>query len=64
MYSLVGPAIGSAILIFLKIFLQQMHKGLVEVWAIILGLILLGVVLFAPTGVVGLYQKIFKKSGS
>jgi branched-chain amino acid transport system permease protein len=64
MYSLVGPAIGSAILIFLKIVLQQLHKGLVEIWAIILGLILLVVVLFAPTGVVGLYQKIFKKSGS
>ncbi len=64
MYSLVGPAIGSAILIFLKIFLQQLHPGLVETWAIILGLILLVVVLFAPTGVVGLYQRIFKKPES
>jgi branched-chain amino acid transport system permease protein len=62
MYSLVGPAIGSAVLIFMKIFLQQMHKGLVEIWAIILGLILLVVVLFAPGGLVGLYEKTFKKS--
>jgi branched-chain amino acid transport system permease protein len=62
MYSLVGPVIGSTILIFLKIVVQQLHKGLVEKWAIILGLILLVVVLFAPTGLVGLYQRIFKKS--
>jgi ABC-type branched-subunit amino acid transport system permease subunit len=46
----------------MKIFLQQMHKGLVEIWAIILGLILLVVVLFAPWGLVGLYEKTFKKS--
>ncbi len=46
MYSLVGPAIGSAILIFLKIILQQSHRSMVEMWAIVLGLILLVVVLF------------------
>ncbi len=62
MYSLLGPAIGSAVLIFMKIFLQQLHKGLVEIWAIILGLVLLAVVLFAPGGLVGIYQKVFKKS--
>jgi len=64
MYSFVGPAIGAAALIFLKIFSQQLHKGLVEVWAIILGLILLAVVLFAPSGLVGLYQRLFEKSKS
>jgi len=37
---------------------------MVEVWAIILGLILLVVVLFAPGGLVGLYQKMFSKSES
>jgi len=57
MYSLVGPAIGSTILIFLKILIQQIHQGLVEVWAIILGLILLVMVLFAPEGLVGLFEK-------
>ncbi|MBI5250519.1 MAG: branched-chain amino acid ABC transporter permease [Desulfomonile tiedjei] len=62
MYSLLGPAIGSAVLIFMKIFLQQLHKGLVEIWAIILGLVLLVVVLFAPGGLVGIYEKAFKKS--
>ncbi len=62
MYSFVGPAIGSSILIFLHIILQQIHQSLVEIWAIILGVILLGVVLFAPEGMVGLYFKIFKKS--
>lgn len=62
MYSFVGPAIGSSILIFLHIFLQQIHQSLVEIWAIILGVILLGVVLFAPEGVVGLYLKLTRKS--
>jgi len=62
MYSFVGPAIGSSILIFLHIILQQIHQSLVEIWAIILGIILLGVVLFAPEGMVGLYLKITKKS--
>ena len=62
MFSFVGPAIGSSILIFLHIILQQIHQSLVEVWAIVLGVILLGVVLFAPEGVVGLYLKLTKKS--
>jgi branched-chain amino acid transport system permease protein len=64
MYSLAGPAIGSAFLMFLKIVVQQSHKGLVEYWAIILGVVLLVVVLFAPGGLVGMYQQLFKKSGS
>jgi branched-chain amino acid transport system permease protein len=62
MYSFIGPAIGSSVLIFLHIFIQQLHQSLVEIWAIFLGLILLAVVLFAPEGLVGLYDKIFKKS--
>jgi len=62
MYSFIGPAIGSTVLIFLHIFIQQLHQSLVEIWAIFLGVILLGVVLFAPEGLVGLYDKIFKKS--
>ncbi|MCK4816807.1 branched-chain amino acid ABC transporter permease, partial [bacterium] len=62
MYSFGGPAIGSSVLIFLHIIIQQIHQSLVEIWAIILGIILLGVVLFAPEGLVGLYEKLFKKS--
>ncbi|MCG7854161.1 MAG: branched-chain amino acid ABC transporter permease [Methanosarcinaceae archaeon] len=62
MYSFIGPAIGSSILIFLHIFIQQIHQSLVEIWAIFLGLILLGVVLLAPEGLVGLYDRIFRKS--
>jgi branched-chain amino acid transport system permease protein len=62
MYSLVGPAIGSTVLIFLKIIVQQAHPSLVETWAIFLGLILLAVVLFAPGGLVGLYQRLSGKS--
>lgn len=64
MYSLVGPAIGSAVLMFLKIILQQLHRSMVEMWAIVLGLILLLVVLFAPGGMVGLYERMFGKSES
>jgi branched-chain amino acid transport system permease protein len=62
MYSLVGPAIGSAVLMFLKIVLQQLHRSMVEMWAIFLGIILLVVVLFAPGGIVGVYERIFGKS--
>ncbi len=64
MYSLVGPAIGSAVLMFIKIILQQLHRSMVEMWAIVLGIILLLVVLFAPGGMVGLYEKMFGKSES
>lgn len=61
-YAAVGPATGDAVLKTLGTNLQQVQKILVETWAIVLGLILLVVVLFAPTGFVGLYQKLFKKT--
>lgn len=64
MYSLAGPAVGSALLMFLKIVLQQMHRSMVEMWAIVLGSILLVVVLFAPGGLASLYDKLFHKSDS
>lgn len=64
MYSLVGPAIGSAVLMFLKIILQQLHRSMVEMWAIFLGIVLLVVVLFAPGGIVGVYERMFGKSES
>ncbi len=64
MYSLVGPVIGSTVLILLKILVQQSHRAMVEIWAIVLGLILLVVVLFAPGGLVGLYKVIFKRAKS
>lgn len=62
MYSFIGPAIGSTVLIFLHIIIQQIHQSLVEIWAIFLGFILLSVVLFAPEGLVGFYKKTFMKS--
>lgn len=62
MYSFIGPAIGSTILIFLRITLQQMHQNLVQSWALFLGIFLLPVVLFAPDGLVGLYEKKYRKS--
>jgi branched-chain amino acid transport system permease protein len=64
MYSLVGPAVGAAVLMFLKIVLQQLHRSLVETWAIILGLVLLVVVLFLPGGLAALYEKLFQRAES
>jgi branched-chain amino acid transport system permease protein len=64
MYSLVGPAIGSTVLTFLHIFLQQIHRSMVELWAIILGLVLLMVVLFAPGGLVGICNRILGRTES
>jgi branched-chain amino acid transport system permease protein len=64
MYSIIGPAIGSTVLIFLHIILQQIHQSLVEIWAMLLGVILLGVVLFTPEGLVGLLKKAIKRSES
>jgi len=64
MYSLVGPAIGSTVLTFLHIFLQQLHSSMVEMWAIILGVILLLVVLFAPGGVVGIFNRVLGRTES
>ncbi|MCA1959878.1 MAG: branched-chain amino acid ABC transporter permease [Desulfomonile sp.] len=62
MFSLAGPAIGAAVLMFLKIVLQQFHQALVEIWAIVLGLVLLVVVLFAPDGMIGFFQRMHGKS--
>jgi len=64
MYSLIGPAVGSAFLLLAHIVIQQLHQGLVEVWAIILGVILIIVVLFAPEGLVGVYEKRMAKRDS
>jgi ABC-type branched-subunit amino acid transport system permease subunit len=41
-----------------------LHRSMVEMWAIVLGIILLVVVLFAPGGLVGLYQKKFGRTES
>jgi len=62
MYSLAGPAIGAAVLMFLKIVLQQFHQTLVEIWAIVLGMVILVVVLFAPDGMIGFFQRMRGKS--
>jgi branched-chain amino acid transport system permease protein len=64
MYSLVGPAIGSTVLILLHHVLQQLHRSMVEMWAIILGLVLLLVVLFAPGGLVGICNRVLGRTES
>ncbi|MBF0477290.1 MAG: branched-chain amino acid ABC transporter permease [Deltaproteobacteria bacterium] len=61
MYSLMGPTVGAAFLICLRIILQQAHKGLCEYCVIFVCLIRFVLCLFAPGGLIGLVQKIIKK---
>ncbi len=53
--TLVGPALGAGIIVFLKNFVSVYTKR----WLLILGAVYIGVIIFAPGGVMGL----FKKSG-
>jgi branched-chain amino acid transport system permease protein len=47
--TLIGPAIGAGIIVFLKNFVSVYTKR----WLLILGAVYIGVILFAPQGVVG-----------
>ena len=47
--TLVGPAVGAAIIVFLKNFVSVYTKR----WLLILGVVYIGAILFAPRGVVG-----------
>jgi branched-chain amino acid transport system permease protein len=47
--TLVGPAIGAALIVFLKNFVSVYTKR----WLLILGTVYIGVILFAPRGIVG-----------
>jgi branched-chain amino acid transport system permease protein len=47
--TLVGPAIGAALIVFLKNFVSVYTKR----WLLILGAVYIGVILFAPRGIVG-----------
>ncbi len=47
--TLVGPAIGAGLIVFLKNFVSVYTKR----WLLILGAVYIGVILFAPHGVVG-----------
>jgi branched-chain amino acid transport system permease protein len=47
--TLIGPAIGAAVIVFLKNFVSVYTKR----WLLILGAVYIGVVLFAPRGIVG-----------
>jgi branched-chain amino acid transport system permease protein len=64
MYSLVGPAIGSTVLILLHHVLQLLHSSMVEMWEIVLGVVLLFVVLFAPGGLVGICNLVLGRTES
>jgi branched-chain amino acid transport system permease protein len=47
--TLAGPALGAAIIVFLKNFVSVYTKR----WLLILGGVYIGVILFAPSGIVG-----------
>lgn len=54
MFSLPGPAIGGALLVFLNFFLTR----ITEYWPLVLGTLTVIMVLVAPAGIVGLFQQI------
>jgi branched-chain amino acid transport system permease protein len=47
--TLAGPAIGAAVIVFLKNFVSVYTKR----WLLILGAVYIGVILFAPRGILG-----------
>jgi branched-chain amino acid transport system permease protein len=54
MYSLVGPAIGGGLLVFLN----QVISRITPFWPLVLGVLTVAIVLAAPTGIVGLVRRI------
>jgi branched-chain amino acid transport system permease protein len=51
--TLAGPALGAAVIVFLKNFVSVYTKR----WLLILGAVYIGVILFAPRGVLGAFRK-------
>jgi branched-chain amino acid transport system permease protein len=47
--TLIGPAIGAGVIVFLKNFVSVYTKR----WLLILGAVYIGVILYAPSGIVG-----------
>jgi branched-chain amino acid transport system permease protein len=60
MYSFFGPAIGAAVLYLLDVLTNQFT----EYWPAVLGIILIAILLFLPEGIVGLAQKIRRRSAA
>jgi branched-chain amino acid transport system permease protein len=48
-----GPALGAALIVFLKNFVSVYTKR----WLLILGAVYIGVILFAPRGVFGAFRR-------
>jgi branched-chain amino acid transport system permease protein len=51
--TLAGPALGAAVIVFLKNFVSVYTKR----WLLILGAVYIGVILFAPRGVLGAFRR-------
>lgn len=60
MFSLAGPAIGAALLLFLNVLISNYT----EFWPTVLGLLTILVVLVAPNGLVGLAGRLFNRPGN
>lgn len=58
MYSLVGPVFGGALLVFLNLTLTR----ITPYWPLVLGTLTVVIVLVAPTGLIGLIQRILGTS--
>lgn len=54
MFSLVGPAVGAALLVFLNVTITRYT----EYWPTVLGVLTIAIVLFAPSGLVGLIRRL------
>jgi branched-chain amino acid transport system permease protein len=51
--TLLGPAVGSAVIVFL----ENVISAHTQRWLLVLGLIYIGVTLFAPSGLIGLLNR-------
>jgi len=55
--TLIGPIIGS----FFVVYMQNILSAFMERWTLIIGILFVLVVICAPTGVVGLWRKEWKR---
>ncbi len=59
MYTLLGPVVGAALLVFLNLVLTRIFAY----WSLVLGILTVVIVLVAPTGLLGLAQRLLGLEG-
>lgn len=57
MYNFWGPSVGTIILLYLNDFI----KARTEYWPLVLGIILAGIILFLPAGIIGILSQAYAK---